>query len=412
MVRTEFDWGSLCDIVVSIDLLILKNSIVCRASLAAAVLAFVCPAALAQPTIVSQPTNQVVLSGANVTFAMLVSGAGPFTYQWQFNGTSLTNQIITTVAGGGASFGDNGPATKATLNNPQGVAVDTNGNWFIADNDDNVVRKVGADGVITTVAGKYTLNGTFGGDSGQATNASLNHPNNLVVSPAGTLYIADILNQRIRRVSTSGTISTFAGNGTAAYSGDGLSATSSSLNYPACVALDAVGNLFIADLANSRVRKVSGGILTTAAGKATSGFSGDGGSATSASLSHPQGIAFDAAGNLYIADTGNHRVRKVNINGVISTVAGNGTTNFTGDGGLAINAGLNQPWSVCADSSGNLFIADYGHNRIRKVDSTGNISTVAGRSPRKSSGSTPWRRKLAPIPRAVPAAPRTDATAT
>lgn len=360
--------------------MMLKNLLMCRSSLAAVVLAFVCQPARAQLTIVSQPTNQVVLSGANVTFAIVVSGAGPLTYQWQFNGTNLPNDIITTLAGGGASFGDNVPATNASLTNPQGVALDSNENLFVTDNDDNVVRKVDTNGIIATVAGKYTLTGAFGGDGGQATNASLNHPNNVAISPAGTLYIADIFNQRIRRVSTSGTISTFAGNGTPGYSGDGLSATSTSLNFPACVALDTTGNLFIADLANSRIRKVSGGTMTTAAGKASAGFSGDGGPATSASLSHPQGIALDPAGNLYIADTGNHRIRKVNTAGVISTVAGNGTTNFTGDGGLAINAGLNQPWSVCADNAGNLFIADYGHNRIRKVDSAGNISTVAGRS--------------------------------
>lgn len=350
-----------------------------RLSLATVVLAFIGQPALAQPTIVSAPTNQVVLSGANVTFTIAASGAGPFTYQWQFNGTNLPNNIITTVAGGGASFGDNGQATNASLNNPQGVGVDTNGNLFITDNDNNVVRKVDTNGIIAIVAGKYTATGAFGGDSGQATNASLNHPNNVAISPSGTLYIADIFNQRVRRVSTSGIISTVAGNGTAGFSGDGT-ATSVSLNFPACVALDTSGSLFIADLANNRIRKVSASSITTVAGKAAPGFSGDGGPATSANLANPQGVALDAAGNFYIADTFNHRIRKVDTGGTISTVAGNGTTNFMGDGGLATNAALNQPWSICTDNSGNLFIADYYHNRIRKVDSAGNISTVAGKS--------------------------------
>ena len=347
-----------------------------RQILTAFVLVGLCDIATGQPTVVSAPTNQVVLSGANVTFAIGVSGTGPFTYQWLFNGTNLPNNIITTVAGGGTSFGNNGLATNASLAEPQGVAVDSNGNLLITDNDDAVVRKVDTNGIINTIAGKYAIN-SFTGDGGQATNATLNHPNNLAISSGGNLYIADIFNQRIRRVSNTGVISTFAGNGIAGNSG-GI-ATSSSLNYPACVAFDASGNLFIADMGSSTVREVSGGILSTFAGT-ISGFSGDGDIATHAKLGHVQGLAFDSAGNLYIADTTNHRIRRVDTSGIISTVAGNGTTNLLGDGGSATNAALNLPWAVCADSSSNLFIADFGHNRIRKVDAAGVISTVAGKS--------------------------------
>jgi sugar lactone lactonase YvrE len=333
----------------------------------------------AQPIVISQPTNQVVLSGSNVTFSIVVSGAGPFTYQWQFNGTNLPNNILTTVAGGGSTLGNNGPATNASLYYPQGIGFDTNGNLFITDNNDNIVRKVDTNGIITTIAGKYSLTGAFGGDGAAATNASLNHPNNVAISSSGSIYIADIFNQRIRRVNSSGIISTVAGNGTLGSIGDGGLATSANLNYPACVAIDGTGNYYIADLINSRVRKVAAGYISTIAGKSAQGFSGDGGPATSASLMNPQGINFDSAGNLYIADTSNNRIRKVDGDGVITTVAGSSTTNFTGDGGMAINAGLSRPWSVCADNSGNLYIADYGHNRIRKVDTNGLISTVAGK---------------------------------
>lgn len=351
-----------------------------KRSLLSAVLSCAPLMAWSQPVIVSQPTNQIVMSGSNVTFSIVVSGTGPFTYQWQFDGTNLPNNIITTAAGGGASLGDNGPATNASLYYPQGVGFDTNGNLFITDNNDNIVRKVDTNEVITSVAGGYSLTGAYSGDGAAATNAGLNHPNNVAVSSNGVIYIADIFNQRIRRVNTSGIISTAAGNGTPGSFGDGGLATSANLNYPACVALDGVGNFYIADLANSRVRKVAGGIITTFAGKSVPGFSGDGGPATSASLMNPQGLNFDSSSDLYIADTGNNRIRKVDATGSITTVAGSSVTNFIGDGAAATNAGLNMPWSVCADPSGNLFIADYGHNRIRKVATNGIISTVAGKS--------------------------------
>jgi len=294
--------------------------------------------------------------------------------------------IIGTVAGNGAIgfSGDGGPATSAALYEPSGVAVDAAGNLYIADTWNQRIRKVSPSGIISTVAGNKAYK--FAGDGGPATSASLSRPGGVAVDAVGNLYIADKMNNRIRKVSPSGIISTVAGNGTEGFSGDGGPATSASLNWPAAVAVDAAGNLYVADTLNSRIRKVSpSGIISTVAGNGMAGFSGDGGSATSASLNLPQGVAVDAAGNVYIADWGNNRIRKVNPSGVISTAAGNGTPGFSGDGGPATSASLYLASSngltlsgVAVDAAGNLYIADFGSNRIRKVSSSGIISTVAG----------------------------------
>jgi sugar lactone lactonase YvrE len=290
---------------------------------------------------------------------------------------------IKVVAGNGADgySGDGGAATSAELSYPMGVAIDTSGDLFIADFDNERIRRVdAATGIITTVAGNGTQG--FSGDGGPATSATLNHPWGVAVDASGNLFIADVYNQRIRRVDAStGTITTVAGNGTAAYSGDGGAATSASLNYPYGVAVDASGNLFIADTGNARVRRVDAktGIITTVAGDGNGAYSsGDGGPATSAGLS-PSGVALDSSGNLFIAD-GNNRIRRVDaVTGVITTVAGNGTQGFSGDGGPATNASLNGAESVAVDSSGNLFIADRENQRVRRVAAaTAVIATVAG----------------------------------
>ena len=280
-------------------------------------------------------------------------------------------------------IGAYGAAINAGLkSSPKVLAFDSAGNLFIADNN-NRVRKVDTSGIITTVAGNGVYSsgggGAFSGDGGAATNASLYRPNNVAFDAAGNWYIADIFNQRIRRVDTNGIITTVAGNGTQNYSGDGGAATNASMHYPASVALDVVGNLYIADLYNYRIRKVNtNNIITTFAGNGNPSFFGDGGKATNASIYNPQGVAFDAAGNLYIADTYNNRIRKVGTNGIITTVSGKGSGKFAGDGGAATNAYLNEPWGVVLDSVGNMYIADYGNNRIRKVDTNGIITTVAG----------------------------------
>ena len=324
-------------------------------------------AAEAQPLITQQLTNQMVLFGGSATFNVAVSGTGPFTYQWQFNGTNLPI-IITTMAGNGTSgySGDGGAATNAELHTPFGVNLDANGNLFIADAYNHCIRKVGINGFITTVVGNG-ISGYFG-DGGAATSAKLNYPYDVAVDANGNLFIADTVNQRIRKVGTNGIIMTVAGNGTNGYSGDGGAATSAELNNPLGLAVDANGNLFIADAFNQRIRKVdTNGIILTVAGNGTNGYSGDGGAATSATLYYPYDVNVEANGNLFIADLGNSCIRKVGNNGIITTVVGNGTIGYSGDGGAATNAELNHPWSIAVNGVGNVFFADTYNQRIRKV---------------------------------------------
>jgi trimeric autotransporter adhesin len=281
---------------------------------------------------------------------------------------------INTVVGNGPSglnidgkqySGDGGLATAAQLNFPNGVAVDSAGNIFIAETGNRRIRKVTPSGKISTMAG----NGTRGndGDGGLATAAQLNSPHGLAVDSAGNLYIAD--NYRIRKVTPAGIISTMAGNGTLGYSGDGDLATAAQLNNgPTGLAVDSAGNLYIADLSNNRIRKVTTtGKISTVAGNGKQVYSGDGGPATSSALYYPTDVAVDSAGNLYIVDSQNHRIRKVTAAGIISTVAGNGDRGYSGDGGLATAAKLSGLISVAIDSAGNLYIVDSENHRIRKV---------------------------------------------
>jgi sugar lactone lactonase YvrE len=322
--------------------------------------------------------------GQNVTiqlysFAYGSAGAGNLSAELLNESQQVvwTPSVVLTVAGNGSSIfsGDGGPANLAALN-PEGVTVDSSGNLFIADNLNNRIRKVTPAGIITTIAGNGSSG--FSGDGGSATSASLSGPNSVVVDQSGNLFISDNLNNRIRKVTPAGIITTVAGNGSSGWSGDGGPATSASLSGPNGVVVDQSGNLFIADLGNLRIRKVtSTGIITTVAGNGTYGYSGDGGPASSAALRSPTGVAVDAGGNLFIADTGNNRIREVTSAGIITTVAGNGSGAFSGDGGPATLAGL-DPAGVTVDAGGNLFIADAGNNRIRKVTPAGIISTVAG----------------------------------
>ena len=286
---------------------------------------------------------------------------------------------IETVAGTGTgSFsGDSGAAISATINNPNGVTLDSAGNLYIADSSNHRVRKVDASGDISTIAGTGTFG--FSGDGGTATAAQLNFPAEVVVDSAGNLYITDQNNHRVRRVDTSGDISTVAGTGTGGFSSDGGPASAAQLNFPSKVVLDSAGNLYIADSNNHRIRKVdASGDISTVAGTGTGGFSGDGGPASEAMLNGPQGIAMDGAGNLYIAEYTNDRIRKVDASGTISTIAGTGTAGFSGDGGAATAARLNKPSRVAVDGAGNLYISDRFNHRIRKVDASGIISTIAG----------------------------------
>lgn len=286
---------------------------------------------------------------------------------------------ISTIAGTGNSKfgGDGGPATSAFLNSALGVSLDAAGNLFVADSLNNRIRKISPSGIITTVAGNG--NYVFAGDGDRAVGASMSSPTSVISDAAGNLYICDEPNLRVRRVNTSGIISTYAGNGGDGYSGDGVAARGTSLSHPFGLALDTTGNLYIADRFNHRVRKVSpAGIITTVAGNGTAGFSGDGGQAAAASLQQPTAVTLDASGNLYIAEFANHRVRKVTTAGVISTFAGIGTAGFSGDGGAAAAAALNSPAGLAVSGSGEVFIADLNNNRVRKVQSNGIIVTVAG----------------------------------
>jgi sugar lactone lactonase YvrE len=304
------------------------------------------------------------------------------------------NGILTLVAGNGAEgySGDGAAATSATLNWPEGVAVDNSGNLYIADTDNCVIRKVVlSSGIISTVAGNGSC--SYTGDGGPATSATLYYPQGLAVDSSGNLYIADSDNNVIREVS-SGNISTVAGTGSWGYSGDGAAATSATLDYPEGVAVDSSGNIYIADTYNNVIRMVAGsnppsgdtaGDIYTVAGTGNAGYTGDRGAATSAELCYPQGVAVDNSGNIYIADTSNSAIRVVagsrppsgDTAGDIYTVAGNGRWGYTGDGGAATGAELNYPLAVAVNSSGNLYIADENNYVIREV-SSGTISTVAG----------------------------------
>ena len=296
---------------------------------------------------------------------------------------------IVTIAGGGTGvLGDGGLATSATLSYPTCVSsVDAFGNIYIADTYNHRIRKI-ASGTITTVAGNGTP--AYSGDAGPATLASLDHPTGVSIDTLGNIYIADTGNHRIRKVDySSGTITTVAGTGTGTYSGDYGPATSASLYYPYGVSVDASGNIYIADKYNHRIRKITSGTITTVAGNGTSAFSGDDGPATSASLNYPEAVFVDASGNIYIADTFNHRIRKVNhSSGTITTLAGNGTVIYFGgdEDKPATSASLEYPSGVSADALGNIYIADYTHNRIRRVDASGTISTLAGNGTSTYSG--------------------------
>lgn len=328
--------------------------------------------------------------------------------------------IITTVIGsGGFGFsGDGGPGALALLAQPGGLAFDSTGNLYIADTNNERIRKVDTTGTITTVAG----NGRFkyAGDGGPATGASLDSPTAVAVDPGGNIFAADIANLVVRRINPAGAISTYVGTGVAAptYTGDGGPATAATIFYPTDLQADGASNLFLSEgdrlhkinsdgtittLLNGGVRGVAGqhlaidnqgdfyfvspsltqvqkldttGAVTVVAGTGATGFSGDNGPATAATFRLIRGLTVDSVGNLYIADAPNNRVRRVDTSGIITTVAGNGTTTSSGDGGSATSAGVPNPFSLVVDGSGNLFIGSA--DRVRKVDGSGTISTIAG----------------------------------
>jgi uncharacterized protein (TIGR03437 family) len=259
---------------------------------------------------------------------------------------------IDTVAGTGvAGFnGEIGLPRTAQLNFPQGVAADGQGNWYVADTANNRVRKVQPGGNLLTIAGNG--NASYFGDGGQAAKASVNQPEGVAVDAAGNVYIADTLDNAVRKVTPDGTISTLAGTGTPGYSGEGGPAKQARLKLPRAVAVDAGGNVYVADTGNNQIRRIdTQGAITTVD--------------TGGALNDPRGVAVDRAGNLYIADTGNRRIRRVAAGTAMTTIAGNGSCCYSGDGGLALDAQLNQPWGLAADASGNIYVADAGSNAVR-----------------------------------------------
>ncbi len=323
-------------------------------------------------------TLTVVTSTGTVTFGLTGTGTGPL--------AALTPGIISSVSAG------------ATLNSPIGVAVDSAGNLYIADQANNVVRKVTTAGVTSIVAGTGTACSAPAaspacGDGGLATSATLHSPASVAVDAAGNLYIADTSDYRVREVSAAtGYISTIAGVGTSGDSGSsGVAATTTSLGSPGGIAVDSSGNVFFSATATYRVHELyaSTGTVSTIAGTGTSGYSGDGGAATSAELGKPTHLALDSSGNVYIADLTNNRIRKVTRStGYISTVAGDGTAGYSGDQGLATSAKLKQSRGVAVDVAGNIYVGDTGNNVIREVNAaSGDITTIAGYSP-GSSGYT------------------------
>jgi hypothetical protein len=287
-----------------------------------------------------------------------------------------TNGFITTVVGD-LDQGDGGPATEANLWNPSGVSTDLWGNFYVAEYYGHRIRKIDEYGIITTVAGIGIAG--YSGDGGPAAQAQLGFPGGLTVDFLGNLYVADEDNNVVRKISAEGIISTVAGTGEGGQELDGGLATQARLSCPSALALDNLGDLYIADRCDDRVRKVDRhGIITTVAGKGVEGYSGDGGPATEAELYEPRGVAIDAAANLYIADAYNYRIRRVDTNGMISTIAGTGEFGYTGDGGPAVLATIGGLHGLSLDTLGNLYFTDSYHGVIRKIDMQGIITTVAG----------------------------------
>ncbi len=335
--------------------------------------------------------------------------------EWSFSADSVSAGIvlyarwipvISTVAGTGtAGFsGDGGPATAAAINGPYDVAFDPAGNLYFSDAYNNRIRKIDATGKITTLAGTGVETGGMTGDGGAATAAQVVAPWGIAADGSGNVLFAD--SNCVRRVDALGTITTIAGNATYDYAGDGGPATDARFRGPHGLVLGSTGELYLADCGNYRVRRISAaGRVETVAGNGTRGFSGDGGPATAANLREAYGVALDSSGNLYIADSISAYVRKVAPSGIITTIAGTGgSPGYAGDGGSALAAKLDTPADVAVDSAGNVYIADYGNRRIRKVSVDGTISTIAGGGSVVGDGGAATAASIAPYGLAIDAA--------
>ena len=295
--------------------------------------------------------------------------------------------LINVVGTGHSGYaGDGGPATQAKLRVPAGLTFDAQGNLYIADRDNHRVRKVDTQGNITTVAGNGTAG--FSGDGGPATKASLNLPSGLAVDSKGNLYISDRSNNRVRMVNTQGIIKTIAGNGNEGYHGDNMPALKATLDKPFGLALDKDNNLYIADRGNNRIRKIdSSGLISTVAGDGGFYFIGDNGPAYRASIAGPTGVVVDGKGNIYIADRNNNRIRMVDSLGMIRTLMGTGQQDYNGDSELARETNLHLPFGVALDKKGDLLVIDRSHYRIRKVTLKSNqVTTLAGNGVKQFGG--------------------------
>jgi len=303
--------------------------------------------------------------------------------------STLFAQTIYTVAGDGTAAygGDGGPSALSKVNVPYGVATDAAGNIYIADHDNNRIRKINTSGTITTIAGTGLGSYLASQDGGPATAAWIKWPIGIAVDASGNVFFSDAGNNIIRKISTSGIITTIAGTPGSILPvppctcGDGGQATAAQLGNPWGVAVDGAGNVLIADVFNNRIRKINTttGIISTVAGVGTAAWTGDGGQATAAKLNEPTGVAVDGAGNILIADNSNNRVRKVNTSGIISTIAGTGLPyGYTGDGGPATAAHLYYPKGIAVDAPGNVYICDWNNSVVRKINTSGMINTIAG----------------------------------
>ncbi|MCM3885148.1 SMP-30/gluconolactonase/LRE family protein, partial [Frankia sp. R82] len=288
--------------------------------------------------------------------------------------TGATSDLAGTGAGGFS--GDGGPAASAQLDGPGSTARDKAGDLYIGDAKNNRIRKIDPAGVITTIAGTGTAG--YSGDGGPATAAQINSAEKVAVGPDGSIFLSDYENHRIRKIDKAGIITTYVGTGAAGYTGAGGPATAARIDGPNDLLVTSDGTLYFADLASSTIHKVTpNGIITTIAGTGEKGFSGDGGPATAAKLNVPSvSLGLDGK-TFYLADYNNNRIRKIDPNGIITTIAGTGTKGLAGDGGPATAAQFENPSSVAVDGSGEIYVSDNGNDRIRRIDPNGTISTVA-----------------------------------